>query len=431
MKAIGIILLSVAVSVAVFAVLTFLWLLCAPQYTAVAYLGVNPPGETDLRRGVLTGEIMDRHKMSLARMAQTDLVFQKTIEKSEVKQTEWWRENVAHPIPSLDRATRVTPIRETNLIELSMTGANRKELPEIVNAWAGAFVEDTTDNANKDRRATIVRLQRQQDDLRTEMDRLDRDIKTLQFSDEGVIRHKISLLTNELQTLTGKLTELRLFHDRETRASKNFEEHEQAGLLDILPEMVEALDRDPALRRLHEKLFDLTFEMAVRGAGRQDDSAGRVAALRKLISEREKTVRESQISLLKDSYDRRIWMLTAQIQALTENRDNIEAQVTGVQGNLRNVIEWQAEKARRQAYFEVLEGRLMELRLSTRGAQPVYVRRTATEPKRPSMPRWGTMIPIGAALGLIVGLALALWRRIRASASRAEVTRQGHPDIGV
>ena len=342
------IILSVLICVAVASAVTQLWLMYSPLYTAKAYLGVSPPGQTDLRRGSLTGEIIDRHKMSVARMAQTEPVFRKTIEKIEVKNTDWWKDNLADPIPSLLKATSVSPIRETNLIELSMTGQNKEELPEIVNAWAAAFVEDTTDNANKGRRATIERLQTQQEDLRKEMDRFDRDIKVLQFSDARVIQHKISLLTNELQTLTGQLTELRLYQDREMRNKRHLKEQEQSERLATMPEVMKALERDPTLRRLHDKLIDWTIEMAVRNEGKQDENArnaaARVAALRKLISEREKTVRESQIRLLKDSYDRRILMLTAQIQALSDNFDNAEAQVSSLQGNLRNVIEWQAEK---------------------------------------------------------------------------------------
>jgi len=406
------IVLSVLICLAVAATVTQLWLMYSPLYTARAYLGVNPPGETDLRPGVLTGEIMDRHKMSVARMAQTEPVFQKTIEKSEVKTTSWWRENLADPIPSLVKATSVTPIRETNFIELSMTGPNKKELAEIVNAWAYAVVEDRTGIANTDRRATIKRLETQQERLGTEMDRFDRDLKMLESSDERVIQHKISLLTNELQTLTGQLTNLRLFHDSETRNRKNFEDQEKAGLLDTLPEIIDIFERDPLLRQQHAEIAGLStaldsFRQKVgeRHKGYKD-LIQRIESVKQRITEREQSLRVSQISLLKDSYERRIQMLAAQIQALADNAGKIESQVTALQGNLRNVIEWQAEKARRQARIELLERPLMELRLSTRGAQPVYVRQPATEPKRPSMPRWGLMIPLGALLGLAIGFGL-------------------------
>ena len=99
--------------------------------------------------------------------------------------------------------------------------------------------------------------------------------------------------------------------------------------------------------------------------------------------------------------------------------------------DFEEVIGLKADRARRQEIVDVLERRLMELRLASRGIQPVVLRRLAAKPDHPTMPRWGTMLPIGAGVGLIVGLAWALWRRVRASPSRAEATGQAPPGESV
>ena len=65
-----------------------------------------------------------------------------------------------------------------------------------------------------------------------------------------------------------------------------------------------------------------------------------------------------------------------------------------------------AEEERILADIERIQTRLNELITAHRYQEPVTLRRHAEKPKKPSMPRWEIMVPLGVFLGLLIGLAL-------------------------
>jgi hypothetical protein len=72
---------------------TKLWLMYAPFYTASALLVVSPP-ETEYgpmgRQPIIPADVIERYKLSVARTAKSDPVFNKTLEDPDVKRTRWY-----------------------------------------------------------------------------------------------------------------------------------------------------------------------------------------------------------------------------------------------------------------------------------------------------------------------------------------------------
>jgi archaellum component FlaC len=287
---------------------------------AQAFLGVSTPGSPlSSETRVASPEEIERTKAAFLVMAKTEPVLRKTIEDPRVSATTWYRNNVADIYRALDDRLSACSVPGTNLLCFSMTGGGVSpfELAEITTAWADAFVKDVSDNANSDRQTQIQDLTNQMNGLKGVLAEIERDLKTLPDTDERIILQKLTLRTQELQTLAAELMKVQL-----------------------------AVEVAPQQKKMHD-------EMVARG---EVDKEG-------------------------NGYARQLAMVQAEAVALQGRMDDVGRTVKVLSDALKTATELGAKKRSVQVNIDMLEKRLLELRLLQRGERPVYVRRAASKPR--------------------------------------------------
>ena len=159
------ILICLGIVLTLTAVATWLWRRYAPSYTAQAMLLVNPPKGTDLRNA--TGDIrdgsMDRRMTSYARSIKTAGVLEEAFDA--IQMTDFYEKAIEDGdfVSALLEEVDVEPIPKTNFLAVSMSGSNRDDVTEIVNAVAAAATKNIQDVSNVDKNARITRLEQERD----------------------------------------------------------------------------------------------------------------------------------------------------------------------------------------------------------------------------------------------------------------------------
>lgn len=391
---------------------TALWWMYYPLYTASAYLRVNPPEQVPGERGYSAGDILERNKQTLAKVAKKEAVFKRTIDNTKVKQTTWYQEHVRDPIPELDDVTEVVPIRETDLLVFSMTGPKPEELPEIVNAWAAAFVDDCTTVANERTDAIANLVLKEQQDVKAKLVEVDTSINALLYKDERIIQQSITTRTQDSQALLQQKTQIDLAKMKAERDKQIFEDQERQNLLDTSPIVQQAMDQDTLLRGLNNELVSTTMaqESLIPRVGREHrsvmDMGTRIGGLEQQIAERKGVVRESIIALMKDSYSRQIDALVDQERALARRLDDTKAAIDVLQDSQAKISYQMNKKRSLESQNDSLVRRLLDLNLLKR-VQPTVLYSPAITPTEPSIPRPWLNVLLGLLLGLVVGVGLA------------------------
>ena len=130
---------------------TRLWLRYSPTFRSTVRLSVTPPrvdAYALATRNVASD--LDIQKQSYVNVAKVEAVLRRAIndDKTEdgrardrIRKTSYFRGELDNTVSLLQDELSVVSIRDTNLIQISLSGSNRRELPEVVNAVADALVQ--------------------------------------------------------------------------------------------------------------------------------------------------------------------------------------------------------------------------------------------------------------------------------------------------
>ena len=182
-------------------------------YTAVALLEVVPPPEDpfSLTSAPLAPEILDRYIASHIYMIGSEIVLSRAVKDPRVQHTEWYRHNKDDALDALAGAVKVEAIPGSNVILLSMSGAGKADLADIVNVIAKKAVEFAGYIRTADLQKRISRLQPERRQLQDHLDRIQRQITSIRASsDLAGMGGGRSLTEVELVNLTTVVAEARL-----------------------------------------------------------------------------------------------------------------------------------------------------------------------------------------------------------------------------
>ena len=254
--------------VVLFTVITFVvtlaWRRYAPRYTAVARLGVGPPGESAFAtsRPEFTEVRLAGLKATHAEMIKRERVLIRAMDSPEVIRTDWYQRDREGALERLTDALTVTPAPEANLISISITDAapeerNQIDLAEITNAVALAYVDDVRAAASRAHayhirclRDKLAELQEMSDTIRVEIRR--KKLPEIEF-----IHQQMKAQGARLQAFAAKGTELELARIQIQAGLKGLEEHTKAGILSKMAEVRAMVDKQPDIRALRERELSL------------------------------------------------------------------------------------------------------------------------------------------------------------------------------
>lgn len=408
------ILLSLVVCSVLAGVGTFLWLTFAPMYTATAYIAVLPPKSSELSdtQRLYNEQIMDRLVQDAAAIVKTDPVLTDALKNSEVTKTQWHtRIGAGDRIEELADEISVGVVPNTNYIRVSMRGFNRGELPTIVNAVCKAFEEDTLAQVSGTRQEQIDRLTKERDNLQEQLDNILQRIETT-LSDARVpdITGRRTTLAVRMERYISQMITLEMELAQAEDTLKALREQAQQGELANNPQVSYAIRTDPTIRSLRNAQLNMATELQrmLRDYGedhpRVIEMRSAMEGLSEQIQQYENEIARSEAEALLNMTMAQESQLRAQSLSVRANMNEAESNMRDVQTRLTELEDLNNSRDNIEANIERLDQALVNLRLLASGDYRVRVRRQATEPRKPSMPQWHIMMPVGILLGLTIGL---------------------------
>ena len=416
------IIVSIGICLVASAITTLLWGMYAPFYTAKAYVAVNTPRSTELYANpafeLAPTDIIQRLTNSNARMVKSDVVLNTAAESKKVRNTGWYQRDPDTAVRRLTREINVSPVANTNLIEVSMTGTNTGEPPEIVNAVVEAFVDNSQTTASSESIARINRLETQRTGLTNRLAQIAQSMATARQSNLSDIQSQRNIINAQIAFW---LPQREQYDQSLKLAADTYDallQQQKDGTLAKSGQVLDEVDRDLTLHQLKASQINLETERAnlLQKFGPQHRSVqavdNRLNSVIAQIDDLQKQLTQQamvttvarQAGLIAELKARDI-QATTQIQGLVAKLNDLTSIVAQLE-NLtteQQVLEQQARK---------IDDSLLDLRLVTGagregGQRPVYVRQPAGKPLEPSMPKWNVNIPLGLMLGLFIGVGLA------------------------
>ena len=398
---------------------TLIWDRFMPFYTASAYLEVEAPKTSELQISsqLQSREIMDTIKMSHAKLVTAEESLRKSIEKDEkerIKKTLWYRDNQGDPIRGLIDEIKVAPITGTNFIQLSMTGTNRLELPEIVNAVAEAYVVYSQETIQTTHQGDITRLNNQQRSLQEALERVRAEAVTERPEDAPQMQSNYTVQDLKLQDITKQMLDLEAKQTEAKADMAMIEAQDTAGSLPNSPEIQQALEMDGSLRSLQFAKSDLLTrrDALLDRFGPEHrvvkEFETRLQAIEREIESKTQDVVSSQVRGLKEA---RRMVLKIYTERLVDVQAKYDEAIANLRDTQSHLVRLEGVKKEEQAILDkirLIDQRLLDMGLLSGGGQRVvFIAAYAPIPRDPSMPKWRIMMPMGIFFGLILGLGTA------------------------
>lgn len=408
------VILSTLIISVVVSVLTGVWRATWPFYKAEALLGVEVPREVALTvtPTMVPKDVMEREKVSHARLVLSTPVLLKAVKTDKVRRTGWFARQ-DDPVRALSRDLKVSSVDEAYFVRISLSGTERTDLPEIVNAVLEAYVEYNRETMQTGRSREADRLEAAKTQLEAE--------KVATFDQVTMAKREFPSLQSQynvqdikLQDLTRQLMNLELLQAQARADQAVIEAQEQAGTLAAAPDVQRAMDMDGNIRMLESTLTQLVTQRSrlAEKLGPQhrqvrDLEASIEVTTRELEARRSELI-STAILGLKSSARANLENITEQVNEVRERYNEGISTLRDLQANLSTVRALETRLDVLRDNIARIDARLLDVRLLSQGGErPVWAASPADLPKEISFPRWEVMIPVGCVLGLVVGVGLA------------------------
>lgn len=409
------IILSITIFTAAAGVSTWLWLKYAPLFTATAYLKVNPPKISELQTTpqFLNQDIMDRLMMTYAQASASEKVLAEAAKK--LIHTRWYSEvqRDSDVVQELMEEIGIGVVPKTSLLRVSMTGQDRNEITEIVNAVAESAEGDIQADAGDTHNQAILRLQKEKRDLEKIRDENTAKIQALQerglggeaVESQATISFKQSAY---VQTLSQLMEEFKLV----AKAWDNIK-----GLTDEelaqQPEVQQMVNLDPELQQLRYRVLNLKVELAGMesrfGPGHKSviRLATALSSAEEMARQKEQQITQRGIQQLKILRENEFLQKQDAIIELGNKIKDLDEKLKTLEKQQNELLRAKENEDKAEQEIAMIDQRIMDLRMLMQGERPLVLYRRAMPPREPSTPKYIIMIPAGVMLGLVLGVGLA------------------------
>jgi len=402
---------------------TKLWLDYSPTFKSRVRIGVATPRADVFAAGERNfAADLEILKQTYVNLAKIESVLRRAIndDKTEggrvlnrIKNTSYFTGDLTGTLSLLQDELAVASLRDTNLIEISLSGPNPKELPEVINAVADSLVHysiQQTKAIGADRMKSLnVRL----DELTSAISARQKQIEQIRGASEvPLLIERRNITQMALQSLTTELTQLRLLKAQAETALEAVEAQQEAGTLSKSPEILAALDQDPTYRSLvvNKKNIEIelnSFKMRLLpGHRRIKATKARLDTLEAERAEMEADLVKKQIQAMIQQQQSQVTAVSERLLAVGNQYNEVSANLKDLGVSLTKISTLEAEIQRLQASATQVEDALLRLRVSL-GEVPIRVRAVGEIPIKPSWPQYTIMIPLGVIVGLGIGFGLA------------------------
>ncbi|MBL7133727.1 MAG: hypothetical protein ISS78_06485, partial [Phycisphaerae bacterium] len=395
---------------------TLLWLTYAPWYTAEALLEVSPPAISAMQpdQRYVPTTMLEVLAIKYARFVRSESVLQVALATEKMRATNWLKKSPDDALLRLQEMLNVAPVSASALIQISATGTNKKELPDIVNAVAESARDQSIEIANRGKQLQIGQLRTERDRLTDQRDRLRAD-KAKLVRDAAVpdMLSQRSVLEMELHELAQQISLLELELAQAEGQLELIRNQIQTGEIGNLPAVLQALDLDPSLRSLQMSLLNMKaslpnveykygkdHRMYISFVTRMESSA-------KEVQERTNQLIEAQVKSILANTEANKSIILDRLTKTREKYHFVDVSVRKMRATYSAYSQLEDQDSILTDQIDRIDSRLVDLRILLQGSAPLDIMNRASTPLEPSMPKWEIMIPLGVLLGLIVGLGLS------------------------
>lgn len=424
------------------ATIPWIWLTMAPSYRATALVRVSPIMWYPLARddGVLP--FYRSFLNTQVSIIQSLKVLQRVLDREDVRGTNWYSggnpdlaEGPASPSPEgLAAALDVSPIKSTELIEVSMLSRRPRDAKLIANAVVREYSKYSDEASDETERQQWVTLSNRHSSLQDEINGLQETVlnlmKNLGTDDPESLR---TLLTAQLGSRESEMTalqrQLRLNEfDLEAMGDDGFESSEENGA--GADKRNGSLDyaTDVEWRHLNIELQTQRHEREV--AQQQfGDGHPRIGQLTSDIEHAERMLRDREAQLGSQSRSAprlanpmsggsiiRIDVSTlkllsaryrAELQLRSEEIGELSARVTELGEHSKKIKVYEEEILQKRAAYERVGARIGELEMEGKAPARISIASYAVEPASPDKDRRMRLTVVAGGGSFLLGLAIA------------------------
>ena len=323
----------------------------------------------------------ERYRQTLAVSARSRDVLATVLDDPRCKATSWYRKNFENLIPTFEASAEVAVVPNTSLLKLSFASDNPLEAAELANAWADALVEATTKQAQAMRTARIERLQKEQEQLKQQLEVQMQELAAME-----------QIVPPQQQATAAAEDYLKYIHhvaelNMELAAAKEeqgvFADNAAKGLADLCPQVLESLGFDPQLRQLYADLSAARRAMdAVADKGKDDKAfiaaeAG-VKSIAAQVADREGKIRAARIGFMKEDRAKAVAKLQADLTVTQEWAAGAAKLASSARQAAQNCQARLDSIAQLREMIASLDRKLADERMAAKGPSPVWAHIAAT-----------------------------------------------------
>lgn len=394
-----------------------------PQYTARTYIEVLSPGQTDptVIGGPLAGkDIAYEFRFSKASLIKQQSMLQELIRREKVRQTKWFQsfgDDVLKVMDNLDKCLGATADRNSSFILVSMTCGNAEEAALIVNQMVDLFVKSQQTNVEADVSAKLSELTEQENTLRGKLQSLTgaladirRSTGITQLEDGGSGDNFRHTITQKLASLEVEKSQLESDIEETRTSVTNAEEKNTSN--DVVQRTAEM---DVVISQLMERISQLEAELArkMTNLGENHREVQQIRELlRQTIAEKDirvnaktQQIRDSDITMARDKFAVQTNRL-AKLEELRAQTENQQRELDNARSQYDQYISDREESKKK--LFDVQE-QIGKYNLLKQDAETAKVKAVglAPPPLKMSSPIIYVYVPAGTFLGFMFGIALA------------------------
>lgn len=389
-----------------------------PQYTATAFLLVSPNKQTIIGNSPgAASEDIDRRIATIAHTVQTDKVYQQAIDRFGIRRTTWFDDVTNQglsPVEELKDEVKVASSRNTNIIEVSMTGRNPEDVAAIVDGVIQAAEEDIRTAGGTDRSDVMRELQREMDALKSLYEASSKQIDELHRTGAaGETVEAIETLMGRSRVLMTQMATVEVEWIEANKMVQMMEQYtpEQWAADPMVQQYVE-MDRDIMSLTSQELYQQIQIAQQQQQYGPKHRVVKRaiqtLAVLQEELARLRKITIEESIEIVRSQRRQMFETLNESYINLSKQIDTVDIKLKQIRAARAVLERAQSDQSFSKQRIEQLKALLLDSQMLLKTAHPLTILRRPIRPDIPSFPTYPPFVAGGGFLGLLLGVGLAL-----------------------
>jgi capsular exopolysaccharide synthesis family protein len=399
----------------------------APRYTALTYIRVLPPVETDPTRigsPIVGKDIQYGRRVYIASLLKEQSMLMNLLGRDSIQTTKWFRSfgsdtnqalRIREAFEDLQKKLGASASRDAEFVTISMTCASADESADIVNEMVDLFIASQRDTAVSGVRNKLVELEKRRNSLEGELAlaekaldevRLNTGITDLEkHSFQDAITIRLNALDQEEQDLQLNITEFQT-------AIETLEERAKGP---IGVQVENAIEGDPTMMMLTQQLFNSKIALA-QAQTKYGESHRIIQEMKERIADiqERRNIRKQEIG----EQTQRANLLNAkdQLENLNKRLDEAKRQQKEAEAEKKRFDFARVQYDQRARIRDQVQEQLNEIkdlieqrRIQAEDPETPKVMSVGKAPKplKMSSPLWYVYFPGGTMIGFVSAIGLA------------------------